>query len=57
MEDSKLVGLFTKLSGYERMNVRRLLLSPLHNRRQDLLLLFDYLQTQTQAKVPFKGLH
>lgn len=44
MLSSKLIGLFYKLSGYERAALRRWVQSPYHNRRGDVIALFNYLQ-------------
>ncbi len=44
MLSSKLIGLFYKLSGYERAALRRWVQSPYHNRRDDVIALFNYLQ-------------
>lgn len=53
MQDNKLLQLFSALSGYERKKLRRFLLSPYHNEREDLILLFDYLQNLLKTKSEF----
>jgi len=53
MRDNKLLQLFSALSGYERKKLRRFLLSPYHNEREDLILLFDHLQNLLKTKSDF----
>jgi hypothetical protein len=53
MQDNKLLQLFSALSGYERKKLRRFLLSPYHNEREDLILLFDHLQNLLKTKSEF----
>lgn len=48
MLSSKLVEVFLSLTGYERAALRQFLLSPYHNSREDVTLLFNYLQAQVQ---------
>jgi hypothetical protein len=52
MQDSKLVQLFSKLSGYEQANIKKFLSATFHNRRPDLPKLFEFLQKQTRYKAP-----
>ncbi|MFK8103469.1 MAG: hypothetical protein AB8G15_13130 [Saprospiraceae bacterium] len=43
MKRSRLIRIFSALSGKERRELRKWLLSPSHNQREDVILLHDYL--------------
>lgn len=53
MDKSALIALIRSLSPVETREVRKFLLSPFFNQRQDVLILFDYLSQQTE---PDKGI-
>ena len=52
MEQSKVFELFCKFSGYERIHLRRFIHSPYHNQREDVCLLFDFLEKNTKKSKP-----
>jgi hypothetical protein len=52
MQDSKLVQIFSKISGHEQARLRKFVASPYHNTREDLSQLLEFLIQTSRRKKP-----
>lgn len=50
MQESKLVKIFQQISTQEQIRLRKFVASPYHNQREDLVILLDFLITNTRKK-------